>query len=336
MKTFISYNLGFKEKANFKATAGNAVHKALELLGLYKYAIQKGEHYIENEIFDNPYSISNISIDHSFHLGWEFYKKTHPEYSEWNETKTILKYKKMYDELLKFRNGAYNPLNLNIIQPEQFFEFEIKEPWAKYEYDINGKSLSGYLKLRGTVDLITYNDEGYYTSIDWKTGRRVNWSKGDWFDPKTKEYKDLQLDKQLLLYYYALVKMLKTYDITSIIYYLQDGGPFELCFGEEYYYKAEEMIKKEFNELNNITLPKLTKHTGNSAENHYNKRKCGWCDFNKIQPKISTEKTVCEHFRTELISLGMDKVLDKHVKVENLNNYSGGGRSKVEKDAERD
>lgn len=324
-KFLISYCLGFREKGNIKAEMGTALHKTLELLALRKFAEQNKEKTFTNEISDIPFVTKEVTVDKAFDLGWEYQRKLSPDFTEWSDDKTIKIYKEMYSKLLNFKGGKYNPLNLDIVQPEQFFEFEIKEPWAKYSYDIAGKELSGYLKLRGTVDLIIRDEDGHYSSLDYKTGKRVNWAVGEWFKPKVKEYSDLQNDKQLLLYYYALVKLLKTYDITSIIYYLQDGGPFELVFDEDSYKIAEGMIKSEFKKINEIKVPKLTKHLGNPAENHYNKRKCNWCEFNKVQPKISTEKTVCEFFRSQILELGMDKVLDKYVKVENLNFYAGGG-----------
>lgn len=333
-KMFLSYNLNLKEKANFKADAGNGLHKALELLGLCKFAEQNKKKTIENEIFDKPVKISSITPDKAFELGWAHYKKLSPDFPDWDDEKTIKKYKKMYDALLSYKSGAYNPLNLDIVQPEQFFEFEVKEPWAKYEYVINGEVLSGYLKLRGTVDLIIRNEYDGFSALDWKTGRRVNWGIGEWFNPKVKEYSDLKKDKQLLLYYYSLVKLLGTYNISSIIYYLQDGGPYEFHFDEQTYISAEKMIKESFERINSIKVPKLTKNTGNPAENYYNKRKCGWCDFNKIWPKVSTKQTVCEHFRTEIVQLGMDKVLDKHLDVSKLSDYTGGGRQNKDKEKE--
>lgn len=335
-KTFIVYNLSIKENANFKADAGNAVHKALELLGLRKFAQQNGHKIIENEALDRPYELDEITTDKAFNVGWSHYKGLSPHYPEWNDKKTIDKYLKMYNALLKFKKGRYNPLNLDIVQPEQFFEFEVQKPWAKYEYTIAGETISGYLKLRGTVDLIIRNEDGSYSSLDWKTGRRVDWGIGEWHNPKVKEYEDLEKDNQLLLYYYSLVNMLKTYDISSIIYYLQDGGPYEFCFDESTYKKAELMIKKEFEEFNNIKVPKLTKNLGNTAEKFYNNRKCGWCDFSKIQPKINTKKSVCEHFRTEIVELGMDKVLDKYSDPSKFSEYTGGGKQSLKKEEFRD
>lgn len=328
-KVLISYVIGIREKANPRADMGSAVHKSLELLALRKFAEQKKEKIIENEALDRPYDTKEISVDKAFSLGWEHQRKISPEFSQWTDEKEIDKYRKMYNSLLKYQGGIYNPLNLNIYQPEQFFEFEIKKPWAKYSYNIAGKELSGYLKLRGTVDLIIINEDGSYSSLDYKTGKRVNWAKGEWYKPKIKEYNDLKNDKQLILYYYSLVQILKTYDISSIIYYLQDGGPYEFAFDESTYKLAESMIRDEFKKINDIQKPTLTKNLGNSAENFYNKRKCTWCDYNKIQPKISTKKTVCEFFRSEIVDLGMQKVLDKHVKIESLGAYSGGGREKI-------
>jgi hypothetical protein len=65
-------------------------------------------------------------------------------------------------------NRMYDPRFSKIISPEQRFEFEIKEDWAKYEYFLKGKKLEGYLKLKGTIDLVTEVDENTIEIRDWK------------------------------------------------------------------------------------------------------------------------------------------------------------------------
>ena len=96
----------------------------------------------------------------------------------------------------------FDPRNQNIFSTEQFFDIEIKKPWAKYDYKIGTKRIQGYLAIKGTVDVIIKHDENYYEILDYKTGKRINWATGQEKTPEA-----LQKDTQLLLYYYALKNM---------------------------------------------------------------------------------------------------------------------------------
>ena len=87
-------------------------------------------------------------------------------------------------------------------------------------------------------------DEKYFQVLDYKTGRRLNWATGE-----EKTYEDLAKDKQLLLYYYALKNLYPDYSFYVSIYYINDGGIFDLVFDEQDYLKAEEILKQKFEEI---------------------------------------------------------------------------------------
>lgn len=69
---------------------------------------------------------------------------------------------------LEQNNRMYDPRFRDIISPEKKFEFEIKKDWAKYEYFLKGEKIEGYLKLKGTIDLVTKIDDNTIEIIDWK------------------------------------------------------------------------------------------------------------------------------------------------------------------------
>jgi DNA gyrase/topoisomerase IV subunit A len=114
-------------------------------------------------------------------------------HKEWDDEEVKTKYRDMYYKLLSFDNESYNPLKLNIIQPEQYFDIQFQEDWARYEYIIGKEKFEGFLSVKGTMDLV-FDNSGYLSGMDYKTGKsRVNWATG-----KTKYLDDFKEDKQLL------------------------------------------------------------------------------------------------------------------------------------------
>src|SRR5690606_25383860 len=108
-----------------------------------------------------------------------------------------------------------DPRRQEILEPEFSFEVEIKEAWAYYDYIIKGQKINGYLKIRGTVDLITKENDDTLHVVDYKTGQgRKNWATG-----KVKEQADFEKDEQLMLYYWAIRKKFPQYkNIIMTIY----------------------------------------------------------------------------------------------------------------------
>ena len=62
--------------------------------------------------------------------------------------------------------------------------------------------VQGQLAIKGTIDLVTKINDDTIEVVDWKTGRRMDWATGE-----VKDYKKLESDPQLLLYYYAISKL---------------------------------------------------------------------------------------------------------------------------------
>ena len=321
-KAFLNYNLGIKEQSRFSTDAGTATHKALELLAQKKLAQQKGQYYFENEVFGNTKCVVD-SIDErtAFSTAWWYCKDTLP-HKEWDDSEQKHKYWEMYKAILA---SEYNPLKLEIIQPEQYFDITIEEDWARYKYNINGEKFEGFLSVKGTMDLIFQND-GYISGMDYKTGKtRVDWATG-----KIKGLAELREDRQLLLYSWAIKKLFGCDEFSIIMYYLQAGGPYEVSFDKQTFKVAEGMLKDYFVEISNNQKPTLAK---NSA-NFYDKRKCQWCDYNKVRPEISKNKTVCEYYADGIVNLGMAKIINRDASPEKIFSYTGGGRNFTEKAAD--
>src|SRR6185503_10332408 len=96
--------------------------------------------------------------------------------------------------ILEFNDGDYDPRKRNIVQAEQFFDFELKRDWSKYKFSVGENNLEGHVRLRGTVDLITEVSESpkVWEIVDYKTGLRKNWA-----NDKLKDDSNLKDDIQL-------------------------------------------------------------------------------------------------------------------------------------------
>jgi hypothetical protein len=326
-KYFCTYVLGLKDKDNGKACQGNVFHKNFEILAKCKLAQQNGEKFF---IDDNFGKLSTkVKVEKINKLSYDYYESEFPGLMPKGSEKTVLEW--THAALLKL-NGEMDPRNQNIYAVEEFFDVEVPHSWADYSYEIDGKTIEGRLRLKGTVDLITREDEVYLHLIDFKTGRRFDWAK-----ETVKEYSDLESDKQLLLYYYALrLKYPNNKFYVSIFYandhvidkVLVEGGLFTFVFDDDTMKLAEDMLRKEFEKIKNDRYPKVISKTCA----HF---KCKYlCAYSKIIPEISTEKPACIFLREEISEKGIEYVTQKYGDLQRMKVYSGGGKLNVDlKDA---
>jgi ATP-dependent exoDNAse (exonuclease V) beta subunit len=247
-RAFLQYNLGLESPSNLAATKGSIVHKVLECMALAKQAIQNDkQEYDAEELGILPIDTKD-DIDLLLHLSVNLYAEKEPQLTI---SKADIKECKVWiQNAITWHNGAYDPRKLLIVQPEQHFNFEIKENWAKYEYNIGDAHLIGYLGLKGTIDLISMEDQQLLVT-DYKTGLRKNWKTF-----KTKEYSDLEQDIQFLLYYYAVSYLYPEHDsILFTVFFVKDGGPFTFLYNREMLPQIESRIRKYFEEMKRVQVP---------------------------------------------------------------------------------
>lgn len=145
------------------------------------------------------------------------------------------------------------------------------------------------------------------------SGKRLNWATG-----KEKTQECLEKDFQLLLYYYALKNLYPTHKFYVSIYYVNDGGLFDIIFDESDYIKAENMIKQKFTYINSVEIPRQL-----SAENSHWKCK-SLCAFSK---PTESGKTVCQEMHSRIKDYGYLDTLSLYGDLTKINAYgSGGGR----------
>jgi hypothetical protein len=307
---FFEYVLGWRGKSGQKADKGTICHKVLEILAIIKKATQDNLNIVNDDVIGdidiNDYNLNTII------------EKVYKHYSEASgHHKWSLKdYKDCHAwvyKAIEFNNGMFDPRNRNILCPEQHFDFEIQKPWAKYSYDTGQGKLVGNLALKGTIDLITLVNNNTIEIVDWKTGRRLDWATGE---EKTQE--KLENDPQLRIYHYAISHLYPHIEhIIFSIYFINDGGPFSICFDKSDLSKTEDMLRQKFDIIKQTKKPRLNKswmcnklcHFGKSTFENTNIDPSIEYRDNQVCSKGST-MTKCEQLKHDLELYGIDTAVN--------------------------
>lgn len=294
---FLSYVLGVPQHPNIKAERGTCVHKVLELLACCKQELDKAGGIVSindeavgklstsrNGMFDKDfisYIIDNVYNYYSSKSPNTFTKKDYEMVST-----SVWK-------VLNFSEGMFDPRKRDILAPEAHFDFEIKEDWAKI-------GDNQYLRVKGTIDLITKIRDGFAELVDWKTGVRKDWSTGE-----EKTYIKFTKDIQLRLYHLAIHHLfpdLKQVMVT--IFYINDGGPFSVPFDKTDIEATLTTLRTKFEEVKNCKIPSLKgggKHWFCERVCSYGKTHSGKDDCNQ-----------CQYYHQLIVKNGIEKVIKDH------------------------
>lgn len=312
MRWYLEYCLGFKSPSNIKAAMGNVVHKAMELLGKKKLCIQNGH----KELLDDgvAYQLCDINESTVLPMGFEYYKKVESHH-DWTDTELVL-CTKWFQKALAFNNGMFNPLNQDIVFVEDYFDHTFEEPWGAYTYKVGETELSGYIGIKGHIDLCVKHNDHMYEIIDYKTGRKYNWAKST-----DKTYQDLVEDFQLRLYHLAVsLKYPNIEQILVTIFYINDGGPVTVVFEPEDLVKTKEMVRRRFHEIKNTGVP-------NRIWGDWKCKKL--CAYGKSKLRETDSLCTCEQIYKEIKQSGINEVTDRYINLAKISEYqSGGGVSK--------
>jgi hypothetical protein len=309
MQFFIEYVLGWRGPSGQKADKGTIVHKVLEILAVIQKAKQENKNSITDDIVGNI-ELGNYKLDNIISVVYNHYSKSNSHH-KWTP-KDLRDCTEWVHKAISFNGGMFDPRNRFILMPEQHFDFEIKKPWAKYSYKTDGGTVSGNLALKGTIDLITCVNEKTIEIIDWKTGRRLDWATG-----KEKTQEKLEKDPQLRIYHYAISKLYPDIDhIIFSIYFINDGGPFSVCFDKSDLIETEDLLRKKFETIKTTKKPRLHKSWMCSKLCHFGKTTF---DNTSLLPILEyrdgqvCEKgsfmTKCEQIKHEIELDGMESVV---------------------------
>lgn len=308
-KYFNEYVLGWNYPAGKAAEKGTIVHKGLEILAMAKKAQQEGKKKIVDEL------CGDFFVDNIFVSPIIAFNRAYLDYTKLSKFKwSIMDRNEMqgwFLYVLKFKNGRFNPLKREVIEPEQRFDIVIDKPWASYDY---GNGVSGQLCIKGSIDLVLAEDNpDEIELVDWKTGKRKDWVTGE-----EKTYSYLTKDLQLGLYAWAVHQLYPEKHIAATIFFIKDGGPFTVMFGEEDFERTEELLRNEFLKIKETKRPEL-KITFKCSS---------FCPFykNPFPGHEHTGKNHCEFIRDEILTKGIDYVTEHHkCKGHDINTYNEPG-----------
>ena len=317
---FIEYVLGLRSPSNKKADKGTIVHKVLEILALMKHGTQQGLQSVEDDIVGiidiKKYDMCNSIFVHEIaDKVYNFYTSQFIHH-EWTSTdkKDCINW---INQALTHNNRMFDPRHRIIIQPEQKFDITINKDWAKYDFKTNKDHVTGNLAIKGTIDLITEVNKDTLEVIDWKTGKRLDWATGEIKTPEK-----LQKDAQLRMYHYAISILYPQYSHVMVsINFINDGGPFSICFDKSDLYETENMLRKKFDTIKNSTIPRLNRtwkcnrlcHFGKTSFEEGNIEPIKEYRENKIT-NINYNMCKCEQIKHDTDLYGIDHVVDKYTK----------------------
>lgn len=307
MQYFLTYVLGHQSASGKKAQLGTIVHKVMEVLGAAQQVVQnKSKEPLEDDVLGviefTPRQLKtkkfvNAILDRSY----EYYTSN----CSHHYTNADLKFcKNSVWIALDYNDGIFDPRNRNIVASEPHFDIPIEEDWAVYEYENwDGTKEEGRLAIKGTIDLVTEVEGGALEIVDWKTGKRLNWATGE-----EKTYEKLCVDPQLLLYHYAVSKMFPDYDQAIMsIFYINDGGPFSMCFDKRDHQNFLGMLKDRFEEIKKTTHPRPISRD----RSHWKCTKlCHFCKNNWE----GTDQSMCQYVDDHLHQFGMSETVKECTK----------------------
>lgn len=316
---FLTYGgLNWSPPSNMAADRGSIIHKALEILARAKLCRQRGEtSFVEPELAMTMGA--GVSPEEAMDFAFRHYSEGPASHHRWT-----LRDRDECERLMRVAfthgGGAYDPRNRTVVQPEQFFDIELTEPWAAYEYAMpDGTVARGNLRLKGTVDLVLEGaEQGSLEYVDWKSGRMVDWATG-----RPKSVDDLYEDFQLRLYYYALTELYPAHDVLMTIFYLRNG-PYTLAFERDENAKTLERIRTWFETVKRDHVPE--RRIGPPCRTFCKFGTTAWRD----QPYVPAgtdghgdHLSVCDHVHAEVQQLGVDRVVAKY--ASGRWGYGGGG-----------
>jgi len=301
---YLKYDIGFESKGSIKTDMGTLIHLALEILA----KVKKNNHHLLKDKYSDP--------EYIFEVVWNSKTK------EWKDIHNFTE--KEYDfcksSFYKIINSRDNPLLLNILDTEKQFSIEIQKRGFSYE-DSNG--VKQYLKLRGTIDLITISDANTIRVLDWKSGRRNCWITG-----KLKEIDDFEKDMQLRIYNLALKYIYPQYkNRLFTINYINDGGPFTVSFDDSDIEKTIDNLRRRFQEIRFNNEPSRLKDDPSRKKDLW---KCKYvCQFGKQKDEYG--RPVCNTYHNILKDYGIVKTNQiltdislegKSLNISDRNNYN--------------
>ncbi len=279
---------------------GTILHKVMESLANYKLRVQSGESSFSDDVVGTVSVEEKRLFDES--LVYDFFVSSYNYYTDpKNSVHTYTN--KDRDTIwtwclnaLAYNGGMFDPRRRTIVAAEPHFDIPIEEGWARYNY---GDGLEGYLRIKGTIDLVTDVAPNQYEVVDYKSGECKDWGTG-----KEKDYVNFCVDPQLHLYYYALRTLYPDVrDIAMTMYYTRTAGPFTVAYSDENLRITLTMLRHRFGQIKNCVRPKLKSPTG---AHWFCKRVC---HYGKTDHPDRPGCTICQYVAEKTRRYGINTVI---------------------------
>lgn len=315
---YLQYVLGWRTPSWKSGDIGSMLHKVMEFLAKKRLAIVAGEKTFHDDESNREYSIDE-KVESYIEYVWDFYTKIKSTHHNWTGADKKAVYSHVYDAL-SYKNGMCNPLNLDILSIEQYFDIEIDEPWAKYKFeDKDGKTIEGNLAIKGSMDLCYKHSDTVLGYQDYKSGARKVLG-----TEKIKDYDYHVKDFQLRLYHLALAKLYPEYKMYLMTFlWTKDKMAFHVALDKDFTYIMGK-IKDRFEKIKKDKNPRRTIDWTCSKMCHFGRT---LNKDSKFYKGVDNGKTICDTTYQELQDLGIDRLSKKYKASDNFDNYGEGGGS---------
>lgn len=317
MRYFLEYVLGMKNPTSKKACMGTIFHKVMEVRALAKIAMQCEKDFFVDDNFGRITIEQSKDIELILNQSFHYYSKQEPHIEFVEKDKRDVR--KWIDNTLATW-PAYDPFNLNIVSAELFFDIEVDKKWAKIKGEIGGKEIDGFMRIKGTMDMVIDLGNNVYELLDWKTGQyRKDFATNE---EKTLDY--LENDVQLLLYLIALKDSFPDKQFILSLAWINSGGIFSVYVDDEMMGRAWEMLEKSYKKISKTYNPKQLDPTHRDYRCKY------LCAFAK-KADYTGGKSICQYYKDQINKDGLLKVANKNIDMDSFGKYgTGGGRAGVE------
>jgi len=294
---FLLYDVGILGQSGQKAEYGNCVHLAAELL-----AKAKRVHRLKGKR-GKP---KGKRVDPEFLLNVAYNRTVKTSRFEWDEESKQF-CRKQFANILAV--SFINPLNLKVLRTEHQFEITIKKPG----FLIQGTG--EYLKLRGTIDLITEQDKNTIHIIDYKTGKSTDWITGE-----DKTHEKLKTDTQLRMYDLAIKYLYPKYkNRIFTLFFTQESKPVTISYDSDEWIKTLEEFRGIFKQIQSNNNP--TRLIDIKVSDQW---KCNYvCQFGELAVKFQSDngQIIIENFRKKKGLVIPEEIVRDNISYKKLPGY---------------
>ena len=241
LRYYINHVLGFKYPSGPKALLGTAFHEIMEVLAHNQDFTDEMVEELTKEIYEKMINeVDFVRVPPSYH------RKSGERKSKeaWLPFRDL---KKSVDNVMSMTPRPFDVRKMDVVATELKFDVVVLENWSKYDFTLKGKRYQGYLRLKGSIDLIVRNEDGTMSIIDWKSGKTEDMNTG-----QKKTFEDYCRDLQMAMYY-TVTRRYLGYDVQDVtLCFLNEKEVYTLHFDEDL---VMDKIQSIYTEMKQCKFP---------------------------------------------------------------------------------